>query len=318
MQKFIKKILLFVTLLSISYMVTMFIIVNTKLLYLTPNISITTGGYSHNLERFREVSKLDPEAIDVLLLGSSHCYRGFDPRILNTKFTSFNLGNSAQTPYTSYHLAEQYIQIIKPKKIILEAYWGSLMAPSSSIESSIDVISNKHINSADVFMILSQKNVTAINSLFGNMVFRINHSLDSETQDTFKGDKYISGGYVQRLSKKNKHIANKEDTGEEIKYNPYQISYLIKLMTLCKVNNIELEVVRAPVTSIAINKITNFHSITQELDSICEVNAVKFTDYCSKSAIDDMNLIDSVDFYDLHHLSQTGVTKFNNYYLEND
>jgi hypothetical protein len=313
MANFIKKIILFIAFVSACYLMTLFVLVNTKLYYLIPNISMTTGGYSHNLERFREVKNIKSGEIDVIFLGSSHCYRGFDPRILNSNFSSFNLGNSAQTPYISFYLAKYYLAKLKPKKVILEAYWGSLSAPKHSIESSIDVVSNKEINSNDVEMILKQKNITSFNSLFGNLIYRFNHSIDKEVQNKFKGDSYISGGYVQRISTKNKSLVNPKS--QDIVYNPYQISYLIQLIKLCKTEGVEIEIIRAPVTKCAINSISNFNEITQELDSICNSHNVIFKDFCSIEALEKMHLIDTTDFYDLHHLSQSGVTKFNHFLL---
>jgi hypothetical protein len=317
MNTFIKKILLFVTLSALSYLIATFILVNTKLFYIVPNISMTTGGYSHSLQRFREVETVNKP--DILFLGSSHCYRGFDPRIIKKKYSSFNLGNSAQTPYNSYYLAKEYLHKIKPKKVIFEGFWGPLSAPKSSIESGIDIISNKEATSNDYEMIFNQKNISSINSLMGIAVYRLNHPLKLEKQKSFPNDRYISGGFVEHLSNDNiKKLSEKKIAKHKVEYDPYQISYLVQLIKFCKSQRIEFEVVRSPVSMKTIQAVSNYNHITFQLDSICKVYDVKFKDFCNKESIEKMNLITTDDFYDLDHMSQTGVKKFNKFFLESN
>src|SRR5690606_12876278 len=72
--------------------------------------------YSKNLNfkigssyiRFQEVKKYNN--VDIVFIGSSHAYRGFDPRIFKKAgYSSFNMGSTAQTPVQTKYLLEQYI-----------------------------------------------------------------------------------------------------------------------------------------------------------------------------------------------------------------
>jgi hypothetical protein len=61
------------------------------------NIKDKRGDIGHMFTRNKELNSLD--SIDILVIGSSHVYRGFDPRFFSKKgIRLFNLGSSAQTP----------------------------------------------------------------------------------------------------------------------------------------------------------------------------------------------------------------------------
>lgn len=103
------------------------------------NAMTTTGGYGQMLLRLREVQKV--KQVDLLFVGSSHVYRGYDPRIFTSQgIEAFNIGSSAQTPFNSYFLLKEYLPKIKAKYVVLDLYWGAL--GNNGIESSIDILSN--------------------------------------------------------------------------------------------------------------------------------------------------------------------------------
>ena len=58
------------------------------------NLNYSLGAYGHMYTRIREAEKV--KNIDILFIGSSHAYRGFDTRIAKEYgFESFNLGSSS-------------------------------------------------------------------------------------------------------------------------------------------------------------------------------------------------------------------------------
>ena len=132
---------------------------------MTPNINFTQGGYGNNLDRFNEIENYSD--IDILFLGSSHAYRGFDPRIFKQHgYSTFNLGSSSQPPYNSYFLLKQYVDILKPKTVLMEVYWGTLALNKESIEATVDIVSNKERSLLDAEMTLKQHNPIGINTFF--------------------------------------------------------------------------------------------------------------------------------------------------------
>src|SRR5690554_458534 len=73
----------------------------------TPNI-LNKDIVGHTETRLKEVKSFGD--VDILFLGSSHAYRGFDTRIFKKAgFRSFNLGTSAQTPLQTQILLRRYL-----------------------------------------------------------------------------------------------------------------------------------------------------------------------------------------------------------------
>ena len=94
---FIKQVLLFAVLLVPVYCLLVILIADTVPDAYTKNINHRMGAYGHVFSRFQEAAS--SQNIDVLILGSSHAYRGFDTRIFAEQgIRAFNLGTSAQTP----------------------------------------------------------------------------------------------------------------------------------------------------------------------------------------------------------------------------
>lgn len=61
--------------------------------------------------------------VDVLVTGSSHAYRGFDPRVFAENGLSlFNLGSSSQTPIQTEFLLDRYLDVLTPEVVLLEVY----------------------------------------------------------------------------------------------------------------------------------------------------------------------------------------------------
>lgn len=319
MGKFIKNIIFFLAFFSVVYVIYLLVaIFIPKAFFLSPNLKSSRGGYAHSYERFKELES-NPNK-EVLIIGSSHAYRGFDPRILFPNKSSFNLGNSAQSPYVTYHLLKRNLDIIQPKKVVFEAYWGPLSSSSSSVESSIDVVSNKTIGVDEIEMILDQKNVLSFNSMNYSFIKSFIAPLDSSDIQTFPHDTYISGGYVSKSSNEGylKETNNLTFSEKKIEINEYQLDYLVKCIALCKEKGVEFIAVRAPVMNEYIQSFDNFNQTSKFMDSLFNSHDVPYQDFCQTNVIELMQLNSNQDFSDAHHLTQSGVEKFNRYWLEND
>ena len=74
--------------------------------------------------RLKEVKTV--KNVDILFLGSSHTYRGFDTSIFHDcGYSAFNLGSSSQTPIQTLTLANRYLKQLNPKLVVLEVYPGN-------------------------------------------------------------------------------------------------------------------------------------------------------------------------------------------------
>ena len=89
------------------------------------------------LTRLNEVKNI--KNIDILFLGSSHTYRGFDTRVFKKNgYNSFNLGSSSQSPIQTLTLTKRYLNQLNPKLIVYEVYPTTFTI--DGIESSLDII----------------------------------------------------------------------------------------------------------------------------------------------------------------------------------
>lgn len=68
------------------------------------------------------------EPIETIFLGSSHCFRAYDPALYQelTGETAFNLGSSSQNYDTSYYLLKEAISCQPVKTVYLDMYWAFL------------------------------------------------------------------------------------------------------------------------------------------------------------------------------------------------
>jgi hypothetical protein len=95
-------------------------LMGTRGIYYVASYVPRKGG--QELHAFRDY-KAD-STYQVLVLGSSHAYRGYDPRILDAHgITSFNFGTSSQNPLISNHLLDHYISIHEHQLVLIDVEW---------------------------------------------------------------------------------------------------------------------------------------------------------------------------------------------------
>ena len=85
----------------------------------------TAGGYLSSMEAFYG---LEEDVVDVLFLGSSHCYCSVNPAVLWEKYgiAAFSLAISGQDLASSYHCIKEAFKTQKPKVVCVEMHYTSL------------------------------------------------------------------------------------------------------------------------------------------------------------------------------------------------
>lgn len=267
---------------------------------LRPNINFTYRTYGFTNTRLNEINNF--KNIDILFLGSSHTYRGFDTRIFkNAGLTSFNLGSSSQTPIQTEILLKRYLDSLNPKMILFEV--SPVTFCIDGVESTLDIISNDKNDFNSIKLALQQNNLKIYNTLFYSYFHSFYRDLSDEkkyAEDLKKGnDIYISGGYVEKQFKLFKYV-----NYPEIKwaFNETQFSALQRIIEFINKRNIKLILIQAPSTS-------NFYK--------AHTNNLEFDERIGKYGIyynfnANSKLDDSLHFYDAHHLNQKGVEIFDN------
>lgn len=262
---------------------------------------VRTGEWGQSLIRFRELENIDN--VDILFIGSSHAYRGFDPRLFKSKgYSSFNIGSSAQTPLNTYYLLNYYLPKIKPKVIIYEIY--PVILSRDGYECTLDLLMNTHISLELLEMSIATGNPNAFTNCIGRFIHNIVYPLKTMKQKQIINERYIPGGYVEtdvvrndRLSINPIHV-NMLDS---------QLKYISKIMELANDLNIELIGVIQPLPVDYLLSISNYKIMTSKLMNIANKNKVSIYDF------NDIIVLDSVnDFKDKDHLNKSGVVKFNN------
>lgn len=298
MSHFIKRIFLFLVFAMLGYCIILPIWSNLiPFEAFKKNMNYKIGSYGHMYTRLKEAETVTD--IDILVLGSSHAYRGFDPRIFEAKGLSiFVLGSSSQTPIQALGLIKEYLPKIKPATVVYEVYPDIFQ--NDGVESSLDILANHTLNWEDVKMSFKTNQLKTYNVLI-NDLFRESFGLNKDFKEPLetKEDIYTGKGYVEKVQIENKEGRNINAGSYSLK--PDQLQAFGQVVEFLATNGVKLILVQAPITKRLYNSRLNNDEVDSILSSYGEY--YNFNKY--------MNFNDTIDFYDNHHLTQRGVEKFN-------
>jgi hypothetical protein len=256
------------------------------------------GNLGFTRKRLNEAKEV--KNVDLIVVGSSHAYRGYDPRIFKKAgITTFNLGSTSQSPLQTQYLVSKYIKNLNPKFAIIDIY--PILFSVDGMESQIDLISSGLMDREIVKMSFDMNNIALYNSLiFGafNSIFHLRQQKKSDN----KGDTYIPGGYVQ--SYKSLKFKKTRFT-QKITISAIQLKAFKKTLEYLKTNNIKYVIVQAPFSRSNYDSYTN----NEEIDNLFS----GLGEYYNFNKI--LNLPDSM-YYDDSHLNQFGVNIYNKKLLE--
>ncbi|MGC9332021.1 MAG: hypothetical protein ACP5DZ_09140 [Bacteroidales bacterium] len=299
MQKFLTRFFLFLLVSFLVYCVLLFFWGHLLPQRYKPNLNYRIGSYGNMYTRMQEVKNVHQP--DILILGSSHAYRGFDVRIFEQAgYETFNMGSSSQTPVQTRLLIKRYLNDINPGFVIFEV--SPEVLASDGVESAVDVIANDKNDFRSVLMVLKINNIKVYNTLlyaFMNDLFNVNKNFEEPLVKPKWKDTYIPGGYVE---KKMMYYTPKTFPETTFEFREMQIKAFENIVSDLKKNGYDFILVFTPVTSDLYESFTNVESF----DSIMQAHG----DYYNFNEI--MQLNDTLHFYDSKHLNQAGVRKFNN------
>lgn len=240
-------------------------------------------------ERFNEAK--ETKDVDLVIIGSSHAYRGYDPRIFKKAgITAFNLGSSSQSPLQTRYLVKKYIKTLKPKFVIVDVY--PILFGVDGLESQIDLISSGLMDKEIVKMSFEMNNITLYNSLIFGAINDVFH-LRKQKKSVPNGDVYIPGGYVQTFERLK---FKKPRFKQKITISATQLAAFKKTLEYLKANHIKYVIIQAPFAKSNYNSYTNNEEIDKMFSSMGE--------YYNFNKL--LNLPDSA-YYDDSHLNQHGV-----------
>lgn len=283
------------------YLIFLFVWGNLLPSSFKPNLNYRIGSYGHMYTRLKDLNNFD--SVDILFLGSSHAYRGFDTRIFEaSNIHTFNLGSSSQTPIQTLVLLKRHLHKLNPKCIVFEVNPDTFS--SDGVESSVDIIANEKNDINSVLMAFTLNHIVVYNTLIYGLIHDL-FSLNKNYKESLivGADTYISGGYVE---KKLSFYSPKPLPTTNFNINQNQLEAFNECLDFISEKKIPVILVYAPIAPSNYCRYIN----SSEFDKIMGEK----TKYYNFNKI--LTLNDSLHFYDSHHLNQNGVEIFNNKVIE--
>jgi hypothetical protein len=158
------------------------------------NLNLTVRPGSTTLLRLRELR--DASNLDVLFLGSSHCYCSFDTEYFaRMGLRTFNMGTAGQHPVITRWLFDRNVDRLAPKLIVYEAYDGNFTG--DGVESYFDICQNVEMDSGLVRLGIELRDVRATNALVGRLLEYDRIALNDVEPRLPALQTYVAGGYVR-------------------------------------------------------------------------------------------------------------------------
>ena len=296
MKKLIKNSVLFILLVLVVYPCLLLIWAKFAPLSLKQNIFYVPGAMGHIHTKLKEVKSTSD--IDILFLGSSHAYRGFDPRVYDSLgYSNFNLGSSAQTPLQTELLLNRYLDSLRPDIVVYEVYPETFAL--DGIESTLYLLANDTLGK-DLFELTTHYNhVKVYNVLCYAYYQELMGATNEFVEDIRKeDDTYIKDGFVEKdfecFEYKTYETQNRE-------FREDQLESFDRIYKMLAARDIEINLVQAPYTSSLYQSYNN----NATFDSIMNT----YGEYHNFNGR--LNLDDSLHFYDKDHMNKYGVKIFN-------
>lgn len=298
MFKYLKRTFLFSLFFLIIYVLLLFAWQNLAPRALNRNFINPKEPYSFFNNTVSDIDHA--KNIDILFLGSSHMYRGCDPRIFEKYgLNVFNLGSSSQTPLQTKILLNKYLEHLNPKLVIYDIY--PLTLTFDGLESSIDLLKSSGIDASSLEILWQSNHIKCFNAFiyFATKQFVFDENVKRVNVDN-KDYVYIKKGYVQSAAEINPDTLLFGPNSDQMK--PKQQKAFQDILSEINRKKIPLLLIQIPVTK-------KFESTIQHRDKFEEFIQAQNQFYINFN--NELELSDKYHFADYHHLNQKGVELFN-------
>lgn len=256
------------------------------------------AGFS-NL-RFSEAGSV--RNVDVLFLGSSHTYRGYDPRIFEKHgFSTFNLGSSAQTLQQTKYLLDIYLEQMNPEVVVLDIYPKFL--DLDGVESTIDLLSNTPLGIPAMEMAFEVPDIRVLNTLLYNAALQplADQNIEEEVASTFKDDTYIRGGYAETYKTYHDTTQSTDIEYDEYVFDPEQYEAMLEIKQKLDEKKIKTICIQSPILPARYARAKH----KEYVDSVLQASFPLYYNY------NELHGLSDECFSDDQHLNQKGVEIFN-------
>jgi hypothetical protein len=242
---------------------------------------------------------------DLIVIGSSRATHHYIPSILSDslKISCFNLGSDGQNIYYDYGMIGSILNRYNPKIIILDVTPSDYtLTDATHNTDNLSIFlpyvkSNQYIKEVvnlrgPVEQIKLLSCLYPFNSQLTNVLFAIIKKRNNPY--------FTMNGYIPIFSETMQNLQVQE--GKEINVDLRKISFVKKLITLCRINNIRLIVIVSP----SYFKIINKSNSEFDIKSLFVNKGVEFWDFQQDSIF----LSKRYYFADINHLNNLGATEY--------
>ncbi len=283
----------------------------------------------------------EQENIDVLFVGSSHCYRSFIPQILDEKLgaNTFNAGTSSQYLDGSYMIIREAAKYNDIKHIYLELYYDiadeaykdrKVMTQtyiiSDYLRPSLDKIlfllnasTKEHYPNS---FILARRNWTDLfNAEYVSYLVITKGTDDYKNYDyTYVTDDsawYGGKGYIANNERIEDWNYFSSQGWKAINLNDIReswINILEDIIAFCDKKDIELTLVATPVSDFLLSGVGNYDEYIEYMQNIIADTDVEYYDFnlCKEQYFPNVSEL----FMDPHHLNCYGAETFSNVFAD--
>jgi hypothetical protein len=250
---------------------------------------------------------------EVLFVGDCEVYENISPITLWEKYgiTSYIRGSAQQLIWQSYYLLEETLKYEKPKVVVFNVLSMKYDQPQKEAYNRMTLdgmkISTTKIKAIKASML---KDENMIDYFFPLLRYhmRWNELTQDDFKYIFKKDELFHNGYYMRADIKPMKSIPEAKKLADYKFGENAYNYLDKMTQLCKENNIELVLVKAPVMY------PNWYDEWEvQIEEYAKTNNLTYVNFLEK--IDEIGIDFNKDTYDAGlHLNVTGAEKLSDYF----
>lgn len=302
----------------------------TVLLCMALNFLLVDDVHSYSRVMLDEMYAQSGE-IDTLFLGASHCYRSFDPAVVDEELGthSFNAGTSQQLPDGSYYLLLEAAQKNDLDTVYLEMFYtGYNQQKSSDVPLACYLLTDYMPTlSLNRYRYLWEMGGPAA---FADLIFPARHTIaspdeipelwiakltDGYSTDSYKyvtypnEEEYRGNGFVYTYGVTPYGYDAILDVDPAAPLTAFGLEYLERITDFCAENNIRLVLVTAPVPNAFCANTANYQSYLSAIQTYASDHGLEFWDFTLYRDAGTLNM-DVDAFADAHHLNGEGAERF--------
>jgi len=300
----LKQIAFFILLSMTFYLGILFILNKIKVGKYSIVYSVLDGSTIKAQETYKRFNEFDEAGnYDLVVMGSSHAYRGYDIRNFEKiGFKAYNLGSNAQEIEVTNILANELVQNTNAKHVILEIF-PILFIKYKSIESASYVVSNCKTNHL-AFSICKYYNDPRLWNQYLLRLINTNTAATEIPPDSLCYKGYCINRDTIKQIEKVLRIIEKPNPHLKLGIDEKKLNALSLILETLHRKGIKTIVCThyCPIETDS----TLHHLVTPMFKEICKKNNVTYLDYSYKHSLNTATY-----FYDHHHLNANGVKVYN-------